>query len=338
MVHSIFNRFFAHARKRISLDDYIALYLSQISSGARQTDRGSNYSPATVKSVRYSLGRFTAFQREVRREYDFRHIDMAFYYEYTAFLKRKGLSINSVGKCIRDLKVILRAAEDDGIRVSPEWKERRFKGTRIEVDSIYLTPNDLKRIRAVNCAALGPRHELARDIFLVGVWTAQRISDYNHIRREDIKTLLCTSASGEPEQITYLDIRQKKTGAKVSIPCNSDLRAILEKYSYCMPYLPDKVINRCIKEIAHAAGLTKPVEIETTKGGTPRKEWIPKWQLVHSHTARRTGATLMYLAGVDLYDIMKITGHTTPAMLKKYIKADSLEVVEKLAGKYDYFR
>lgn len=38
----------------------------------------------------------------------------------------------------------------------------------------------------------------------------------------------------------------------------------------------------------------------------------------------------MYLAGVDLYDIMKVTGHTSPAMLKKYIKADSLKVVEKL--------
>ena len=46
----------------------------------------------------------------------------------------------------------------------------------------------------------------------------------------------------------------------------------------------------------------------------------------------------MYLAGVDLYDIMKVTGHTSPKMLKKYIKADSLEVVEKLTDKYEYFR
>ena len=43
------------------------------------------------------------------------------------------------------------------------------------------------------------------------------------------------------------------------------------------------------------------------------------------------------LAGVDLYDIMKVTGHSSPAMLKKYIRADSLKVVEKLADKYDYF-
>lgn len=49
-----------------------------------------------------------------------------------------------------------------------------------------------------------------------------------------------------------------------------------------------------------------------------------------------TGATLMYLAGMDIYDIMKITGHSTPMMLNKYIKADQLEVVEKITDKYDY--
>ena len=56
-----------------------------------------------------------------------------------------------------------------------------------------------------------------------------------------------------------------------------------------------------------------------------------------SHTARRTGATLMYLAGIDAYDIIKITGHKDIDILKKYIKADQLDVVQKLTDKYDYF-
>lgn len=46
----------------------------------------------------------------------------------------------------------------------------------------------------------------------------------------------------------------------------------------------------------------------------------------------------MYLAGVDLYDIMKVIGHASPKMLKKYIKADTLEVIEKRTDKYEYFR
>ena len=45
----------------------------------------------------------------------------------------------------------------------------------------------------------------------------------------------------------------------------------------------------------------------------------------------------MYLAGMDIYDIMKITGLTSPAVLKKYIRADELQVVDKIKGKYNYF-
>ena len=104
-----------------------------------------------------------------------------------------------------------------------------------------------------------------------------------------------------------------------------------------MPHLPDQDINRYIKEIGRLAGITQEVEIETTKGGKPKLERIEKCELIHSHTARRTGATLMYLAGIDIYDIMKVTGHASPEILKKYIKADSLDVAEKLSDKYDYF-
>ena len=135
----------------------------------------------------------------------------------------------------------------------------------------------------------------------------------------------------------YISLIQKKTGAQVSIPVSSELKGILEKYDYCLPHLEDQVINRYLKDICKEAGLTESVEILETKGGTPVRNRYPKWDLVHTHTARRTGATLMYLSGMDLYDIMKITGHTTPVMLKKYIKADKLDIIEKITDKYNYF-
>lgn len=86
------------------------------------------------------------------------------------------------------------------------------------------------------------------------------------------------------------------------------------------------------------AKLTEKIKITTIKGGKEEVNYFPKWKLVHTHTARRTGATLMYLSGMDIYDIMKITGHTTPVTLKKYIKADELEVADKILDKYDYFK
>lgn len=339
-------------KNRMTLNKYIAMYCDQITTGARQTEKGSNFAPSTVKTVKLALDQFTKFQKETKHTYDFDDINMNFYYAYTAHLKKKGYSINTYGKCIKELKTIMACAESEGYHTNHVWRDKKFKGTRVEVDSIYLTKEDIDKIMAVDLSEYPIGYEQARDIFMIGVWTAQRVSDYNYIKKEDFNTLTKNVMKEEPDpenpgqmkawiekqEITYLNIRQQKTGAKVAIPCNSALKAILEKYNYQVPHLADQVINRYIKEISEKAGLTELVEIETTKGGTPKKEKIEKYKLVHSHTARRTGATLMYLAGVDLYDIMKVTGHASPKMLKKYIKADTLEVVEKLTDKYEYFR
>lgn len=62
------------------------------------------------------------------------------------------------------------------------------------------------------------------------------------------------------------------------------------------------------------------------------------WPGLFVMTMGENREALMYLAGIDIYDIMKVTGHSSPKMLKKYIKADSLEVVRKLTDKYDYFK
>lgn len=338
--------------KRMTLNKYIKAYIEQVSNGARQTEQGRNYAHSTVKAIKQAMKQFEMFQQEVKRSYDFNDIDMTFYYDYTAYLKKKGYAINSVGKCVKELKAIMYSAEIEGHHTNNIWKDKKFKGTKIDVDNIYLTLEDLDKMMTVDLSKYGIGHEQARDIFMVGVWTAQRVSDYNNIKKEDFDTLTKNVMHEEPDpehpgqmrawiekqEITYLNIRQQKTGARVSIPCNSKLMEILKKYDYQMPHLEDQVINRYIKEVAKEAGLTEPVEIETTKGGTPKKETFEKWQLIHTHTARRTGATLMYLAGIDLYDIMKVTGHTSPAMLKKYIKAENLKVVEKLTDRYDYFK
>ena len=131
--------------------------------------------------------------------------------------------------------------------------------------------------------------------------------------------------------------RARGFSTRVSVPVSTECKAILEKYNYQLPHLEDQVINRYIKDIGEKAGLTEYVEIETTKGGDKKKEKFRKCDLIHTHTARRTGATLMYLSGMDIYDIIKITGHTSPVMLRKYIKADQLQVVNKIVNKYNYF-
>ena len=274
-----------------------------------------------------------------------------FYYDFMAYLNSRDYNINSAGKIVKELKAIMAAAEADGHHHNTIYKNVKFKGNRVEVDTIYLTKEELDAMMKADISALEPAAAQARDIFMVGVWTAQRVSDYNNITRDAIHTtkkhwieeIPDPEHEGESiptirtKEITYIDIIQKKTGAKVSIPCKKELLEILEKYDYNLPHLEDQTINRLIKQVAEKAGITQPVTIETSNGGVKKKETFPKYKLVMSHTARRTGATLMYLAGIDAYDIIKITGHGDIDILKKYIKADHLDVVQKLTDKYDYF-
>lgn len=337
---------------RITLNKFIDSFIADIQDGGRQTDKGLNYAPSTIKSIKASVTQFKEYQKSKRRILDFDDIDMQFYYDYTSWLKKKDYSVNTIGKCVKQLKAILATAESEGLHSNGKYKDKRFKGTRVEVDSIYLTKEDLEKFTSVDLSKYGAGHEQARDIFMVGVWTAQRVSDYNNISKDDIQSYQMRSIVDEPDpdrpgkmrariettEVTVINIRQKKTDTKVTVPCSPDLIKILEKYNFQLPHLEDQVINRYIKEIAEHAGLTELVEIKETKGGTPKMVKYPKYELIHTHTARRTGATLMYLSGMDIYDIMKITGHSSPAMLKKYIKADQLEVVDKIMNKYDYFK
>ena len=352
----------AAEKAKTTLVQFIDKYVTEIKSGARQTERGTNFSPNTVRSVKQALVQFQRFCKYKKKEYNFGDIDMQFYHDFTSYLKaeikdKKGIvlkeayNVNTTGKCIRTLKNILSIAESEGLHSNSIWKDKKFKGTRIETESIYLTREDLNKIMKADLSKHGIGHDQARDIFMVGVWTAQRVSDYNYITKEQIYTHTKrwiedvpdpenpgqTKAEIRTKEIMYISLIQKKTGAQVSIPVSSELKGILEKYDYCLPHLEDQVINRYLKDICKEAGLTESVEILETKGGTPVRNRYPKWDLVHTHTARRTGATLMYLSGMDLYDIMKITGHTTPVMLKKYIKADKLDIIEKITDKYNYF-
>lgn len=274
----------AEARK-MTLNKFIDAYIEQVADGSRQTEQGTNYAPATVKAIKQALRQFQYFEEETARQYDFDDIDMQFYYDFTAYLKKKNYAVNSIGKCIKELKYIMHIAESEGHHTNNKWKDKKFRGTRIEVDNIYLTQEELDKLMAADLSKFGVGHEQARDIFMVGVWTAQRVSDYNNISRENFDTLTKkiivevpdpehpgqTKSEIQEQEITYLNIRQQKTGAKVSIPCNTALKSILEKYDYQMPHLEDQVINRYIKEVAEAAGITDLVEIETTKGGTPKK-------------------------------------------------------------------
>lgn len=77
------------------------------------------------------------------------------------------------------------------------------------------------------------------------------------------------------------------------------------------------------------AGIDSDVYSMNRTGGIFRQTHSKKWQLVTSHTARRSFATNMYLKCRDARMVMAITGHTTEENFMKYICVSQIENAER---------
>lgn len=338
-------------KEKMTLTKFIDQYIQDVKDGTRTTlAHGRTFVQGSRFSLTNSLGHFKEFMKDTGITYDFQDVDLDCYVKYKAWLMAQDISKekedpkhepvhyadNTIGGFIKKLKCVLRAAESRGYPVNPAYKSTEFKAqSSVDVDTIYLTREEVERFEKVDLTQKedGKNLELARDIFLVGVWTAQRVSDYNNLKPENIKVV---DNNGTP--MTYISIHQQKTGRLVEIPCNAKVREILNKYPKGLPHLSDQKINKYIKDIGKMAGIDEVVEVKGSRGGQVIKEYYKKYDLICTHTARRTGATLMYLDGIAIYDIMKVTGHKSVTTLEKYIRADKLEVAQKLVLQYDYFK
>jgi integrase len=122
-----------------------------------------------------------------------------------------------------------------------------------------------------------------------------------------------------------IELHQTKTGEKVTIPVKPELLEILTKYNFTLPKTHEQKVNKGIKDIAAKAKIEEQISIEQIKGGLKVKTTVPKHRLITTHTARRTGATLMYLAGIPTIAAMKITGHRSEKQFLQYIRVTNEE-------------
>lgn len=91
----------------------------------------------------------------------------------------------------------------------------------------------------------------------------------------------------ETQEITYLNIRQQKTGAKVAIPCNSQLKAILEKYNYQVPTLQTRSSTATSRTSPKMQASLTWLRLKPRKAERPRKRRLRN---TNSFTAIRPAA------------------------------------------------
>lgn len=299
-------------------DDYIEAKENQAKNIA-----AVKLSPITVRSYKQTVNRLRDFNKEVKYNLGFKNIDLKFYYAFIHYLEKNNYSINTIGKHIKNLKTILNAASEDGINSNIKYKHKDFKAVSKESVSIYLTEKEINSLNKVDLSKTKD-WELARDIFMVGYYTGQRISDYNGLNESQIKIFDGTEV---------IEISQKKTGKRLYVPLHPKLKQLfIERHNGKPPRklnAPD--INEYIKEAGRLAKIEEVVLLEKIIDGKTQKIEVPKYSLIQSHTARRSFCTNAYLSKMPVIDIMAISGHSTEREFYKYIKVTPKERAVKIS-------
>jgi len=305
-----------------TLNSYLSKYVDQIEKGERLTVTKRVFSPHTIKSYKGFKSMFEEYQEKRNRTLNFEDITIDFYDDFVKFFYEKNYSPNSVGKLVKILKIIMRQAREEGHHRNGEFERKRFKVITVPTHEIYLTEEELSKL--YNLDLSDRKHlELARDVFLVGCYTAQRFSDYSRIRPSFIKD------NGGNKVI---ELTQQKTGERVVIPCRPELIQVLNRIGENPAPIWEQKVNSYIKDIAEEAKITEEVTEETIQGGLKVSTKTKKHKLIMTHTARRTGCTLMFLTGIPTLSIMKISGHKTEKEFLKYIRVSQEETAQRLAS------
>ncbi|MDR1090203.1 MAG: site-specific integrase, partial [Prevotella sp.] len=263
----------------------------------------------------------------------------------STYEKKKGTDTihytkNYIGALFKNITVFMNESKGR-IHDFTGFMDKDFKSEKEDTDSIYLTQEEIQRIydleitedlliangydsRSHNIRKVIKSLNEERDRFLFGCFTALRHSDYSRLDALHFKD-------------DIISIWTVKKDKKVYIPMHYQLRELLKRRNNILPSpISDQKHNKQIKAIGKLAGINEDIILTKTRGGKRIEAVKPKYEFITSHTARRSGATNMYLAGVDLKFIQDILGHSKIEQTIRYIKVTAEDNAKRLID-HPYF-
>jgi len=284
-------------------------YLEHFIELSKNGMRHETISDKTIFVYRRCLAHLRHFEKTINETLTFDQIDQDFYSSFIGYLRNDlHLSSNTIGKQIKVIKTVMRHAYEAKKHSNSDYQARGFKILREDSDSIYLDETELSLIEQIDLST-SPTLDRVRDAFLIGCKTGLRYSDYSKLKVNNIKN-------------GYIELEQKKTGGKVTIPIHPSVERILSKYGWAPPpVISNQRSNTYLKQLCKLIPeLNLEVEIKQQVNGKPTLVNSPKYKLITTHTARRSFATNEYLAGTPSITIMAITGHKSEKVFLNYIK------------------
>jgi len=292
-----------------TVDNYFRLYYEELKGLGSVEDK-------SIKHYERIFNKFKEFENG--KKVYLKNLKDNVYVGFVVFLRDKyGLNDNTLYRNFGYFKTFLNWCIKKGVEVPNDFKN--IKLSPFDTDDISLTTQDIDTLAGLE---LEPRLERHRDLFLIGCYSGQRFSDYSVFEKADIQGDLIIK-------------RAEKTETHSFIPLHPKLKALLDKYNWELGKISSQKFNQNIQKICKLAGFTEEIKNTSYIGSKKVVEIKQRWQMVASHTARRTFITIAAEKMMPDHIIMSITGIRDPKTLKKYKKVNKDSIMESAFNVFD---
>ncbi len=271
-------------------------------------------------SIRQRKLAFRNISRLMGQAENWESIDSSYHYRLVQKMNAAHFALNYRWRTVQQLRTVL----NEGLKLKYHGNVdfKSWKNPKETPEAVYLTQKEVDRLW--NLDLKDPALCKARDLFVLGVYTSARFSDYSRLSLDMI-------------QDGIIHFRQRKTAGKVLIPASPRVVRILQRNGGKAPKMSLQTFNERIKRVCREAGICDVIEISRSVGEKRILERKPKFEMVSSHTARRTGATLLYQSGIPASQCMMLTGHRKESTFYRYIKT-TMEENARMLQKASFFK
>ncbi len=279
--------------------------------------RSKTITPETIKKYKHVKGCLEKFEKHRKKKLKWEDVDDTFYNDYLEFsynvLKH---SDNTVGRYIGFVKTLMQWALKKEFHNNEKFQD--FKKFKREADTVALSYDELMLL--YNFDFDHDYLNRAKDLFCIGCFSGQRFSDYSVFEIADYKAGMIIKRAEKTESFSY-----------IPVDANPRLKALLDKYEWTIPKITNQKFNEYIKEACKIVGINDLVKKTVYRGTEKDIAIYEKWELISSHTARRTFITLALQRGMTYKAVMKITGIKKIETLMLYDKVDDKELINQVS-------
>ena len=272
----------------------------------------NSWSESTYKKMKTLSNHVLSFHPGLKME----NINENIFIGFIEYLRDvNGMQNSSIIKTWRNFRWFLKWADRKGYLENKDYLDFKLRMKIVyDKEVVYLTWDELMKVYNLQFLENKKYLDRARDVFCFQCFTSLRYSDVSKLKREDIDG-------------NVIKVVTAKTGDTIKIDLNKYSRSILEKYAEDerpLPVISNQKMNRYVKEVCYIAGIDSPITLVYYKGAERIEEVYPKYELIGTHTGRRTFICNALTMGIPAATVMEWTGHSDYKAMKPYVKiADS---------------